>query len=215
LECLAFLRYVEDIRTVQPNGPYYLGFFCGLGVVGFEIAQQLHQQGETIAFLGMFEAGAPVRKQMGNYLRHRAYFNVQRVRSHWANLASLSTRGQANYIAEMIRSFVRRTRTRFRRQFERLVYKLCLTIGRPVPERLKDARAMRGEMASRYVPQVFPGRISVFVGDLADFVLDPKLGWEGLAAGGVEVRRVRGNHTNMLREPNVKVLAGELNICLV
>lgn len=36
------------------------------------------------------------------------------------------------------------------------------------------------------------------------------MGWAGLARGGVDVRTVPGNHFNMVKEPHVAVLAGEL-----
>ena len=39
---------------------------------------------------------------------------------------------------------------------------------------------------------------------------DPTLGWGEIAAGGVEVQRVPGDHYSMLREPHVNALAGEL-----
>lgn len=45
-------RYLEEVRSVQPEGPYYLGGSCFGGVVAFEMAQQLTAQGQTI--------GAPV-----------------------------------------------------------------------------------------------------------------------------------------------------------
>ena len=42
--------YIEEIRTVQPKGPYYLGGHSFGGLVAFEMAQQLNQLGEDVAF---------------------------------------------------------------------------------------------------------------------------------------------------------------------
>ena len=43
--------YIQAIQTVQPHGPYFLfGWSLG-GIVAFEMAQQLYRQGEQIAFL--------------------------------------------------------------------------------------------------------------------------------------------------------------------
>ena len=40
IEALA-VRYLDEIRTVQPEGPYLLGGVCSGSIVAFEMAQQL------------------------------------------------------------------------------------------------------------------------------------------------------------------------------
>ena len=42
----------------------------------------------------------------------------------------------------------------------------------------------------------------------------PDNGWGGLAAGGLDVRVVPGNHLAMLQKPHVRILAEELRDCL-
>lgn len=42
-------RYLEEIRAVQPEGPYLLGGACFGGVVAFEMAHQLRARGEQVA----------------------------------------------------------------------------------------------------------------------------------------------------------------------
>jgi thioesterase domain-containing protein len=39
-------------------------------------------------------------------------------------------------------------------------------------------------------------------------------GWQEIVAGGVELHEVPGDHTSMLDEPNVQVLAAQLRNCL-
>lgn len=43
--------YIQNIRTIQPEGPYYLTGFCGGGLIAFEIAQQLRAQGQEVELL--------------------------------------------------------------------------------------------------------------------------------------------------------------------
>ena len=51
--CAAY--YIEQIRSVQPEGPYHLvGYSIG-GLIAYEIAQQLVAQGQTIALLGLLD----------------------------------------------------------------------------------------------------------------------------------------------------------------
>ena len=40
-------QYIEDLRQVQPHGPYILGGWSFGGYVAYEMAQQLRRQGET------------------------------------------------------------------------------------------------------------------------------------------------------------------------
>ncbi|MHC5728858.1 MAG: thioesterase domain-containing protein, partial [Nostoc sp.] len=52
-------RYLQEIRQVQPNGPYLLGGFCYGGVIAFEMAQQLQRQGEKVGLLVVIDAILP------------------------------------------------------------------------------------------------------------------------------------------------------------
>jgi aspartate racemase len=45
-------------------------------------------------------------------------------------------------------------------------------------------------------------------------VPDPQFGWSKLAAGGLEVHHVPGDHIGILKEPHVQVLAEKLRDCL-
>jgi hypothetical protein len=51
-------HYMEEIRAVQPQGPYLLGGTCTGGLVAYEIAQQLTARGETVR-LAIIESWHP------------------------------------------------------------------------------------------------------------------------------------------------------------
>jgi hypothetical protein len=48
-------RYLSEIRTVQPHGPYLLGGACAGAVIATEMAHQLRQAGETVSGLVMID----------------------------------------------------------------------------------------------------------------------------------------------------------------
>lgn len=52
-------HYVSELRTVQPEGPYSLIGLSFGGLVAFEMAQTLLQQGQEVAFLGMWYTPQP------------------------------------------------------------------------------------------------------------------------------------------------------------
>lgn len=51
--------YLKKIISIQPQGPYYLGGWSMGGVVAYEMAQQLLQQGEVIGSLILIDSPAP------------------------------------------------------------------------------------------------------------------------------------------------------------
>jgi amino acid adenylation domain-containing protein len=70
---------IDLIRSVQSEGPYLLGGFCGGGLVAYEVARQLSAQGQRVDLLVLMDP-TPV-----GYLRW-----VRRVINHFGNLMRLS-----------------------------------------------------------------------------------------------------------------------------
>jgi len=53
-------RYIEELRQVQPSGPYRLIGFCFGGTVCLEMAAQLEGQGHEVDFVGIIDGGLPL-----------------------------------------------------------------------------------------------------------------------------------------------------------
>jgi amino acid adenylation domain-containing protein len=51
--------YVEEVKRIQPEGPYFLGGRCFGGIVAFEMAQQLQAEGRDVALLAILDSGPP------------------------------------------------------------------------------------------------------------------------------------------------------------
>jgi amino acid adenylation domain-containing protein len=52
-DCAA--EFLDEIRTLQPRGPYYLGGGCAGGILVLEIARQLQAAGESVGLLVIWE----------------------------------------------------------------------------------------------------------------------------------------------------------------
>jgi thioesterase domain-containing protein len=74
-----------------------------------------------------------------------------------------------------------------------------------------QSRAMRN-----YKLKPYGGRLTLFRARMQPFFYchDPDNGWSRVAAGGLEIKTVPGNHLAMLQEPHVRVFARELKACL-
>ena len=182
--------YLSEIRNVQPHGPYFLGAFSWGGRVAFEMAQQLHANGEEVALLAMFDSGCPV--PTNSWKRScqtlRSWGSVaQRALHHGRVLISLKSSARRSYLKQ----------------------KTEIVRGMPViysPVSRSNARAGR-----RYVPKPYPGSIDYFwANDRSEDRADRRRGWWQWAEGGVEVHRIPGGHTTFLLEPYVQTLAKQL-----
>jgi thioesterase domain-containing protein len=63
------LRYLEEIRRVQREGPYLLAGVCSGAIIAFEMAQRLQSQGQEVPFLAMIEPSSPSEPGPRTYLR--------------------------------------------------------------------------------------------------------------------------------------------------
>ena len=61
-----------------------------------------------------------------------------------------------------------------------------------------------------YTPSPYVGRVTLFRTDHGGPRHDPRMGWDKLARGGLDVKRIPGSHMTLLRPPNVEVFAGML-----
>jgi thioesterase domain-containing protein len=69
-------HYIDEIRSLQPEGPYLLAGICSGGVVAFEMAQQLRAQAQEVALLALVEPTAPSHPGWGRYVA--AIFSILR-----------------------------------------------------------------------------------------------------------------------------------------
>ena len=60
--------YLEAIQKVQPQGPYQLGGWCFGGIVAFEMANQLHKQGQEVKLLILIDTYSPTAFRSKNQL---------------------------------------------------------------------------------------------------------------------------------------------------
>lgn len=61
-------RYLDELRAVQPGGPYVLGGMCSGGIVAFEMAQQLQAQRQHVAVLALVDPPPPPSPGLRSYV---------------------------------------------------------------------------------------------------------------------------------------------------
>jgi amino acid adenylation domain-containing protein len=80
-------HYLEEIRTVQPKGPYHVGGFSMGGLVAYEIAQQLIASGEEVGLVVLFDTYATnpksVNESLKDLLLHPTWTHIKRLPSEF------------------------------------------------------------------------------------------------------------------------------------
>ena len=198
--------YIDAIQTAQPEGPYLLGGWSMGGEIAFEMAQQLHARGQSVALLALLDARAPTPEDNHGDEDFEAGLLADVVRYFGMSLDSselLAVIPQDELLERIMEEGKRAGLIPAdieASQAHRLI-ELCKS----------DFRASRN-----YVPHRYPGRLTLFKAseDLSGNRLGPTLGWSDWAEGGVDVQSVPGNHATMVYKPNVETLAAKLAACI-
>ncbi|MGI9667164.1 MAG: condensation domain-containing protein [Acidimicrobiia bacterium] len=69
--------YIEELKVVQPEGPYRLIGFCFGGTVCLEMAAQLEAQGNEVDFIGIIDGGLPIEEARYDSMLQRATYMVR------------------------------------------------------------------------------------------------------------------------------------------
>ncbi|MFN0155857.1 MAG: SDR family NAD(P)-dependent oxidoreductase, partial [Gaiella sp.] len=119
-------HYVEEIRIVQPHGPYQLGGFCLGGALALEMARQLEDQGEEVSSVVMVQSSHQRYLRAGQAsLRGRIGSLVDRAGYECYRMSGLPSRKKLAYLAVRAR--------RLRTVIEAKLIRLLGAVGRKLP----------------------------------------------------------------------------------
>ncbi|MBV9792200.1 MAG: amino acid adenylation domain-containing protein [Chloroflexi bacterium] len=188
-------EYLAALREVQPHGPYLLLGWSFGGVVAFEMAQQLLRDGEAIALLAIVDSSldppikaAPTPAEevlnlawgMGGIFGKELGITAE-------DLAGLDQAQQLQFLLE-------------RAQSQEVV---PADLGLDQLQRYLGVFRASIEAAHSYVPRAYPQPMLLLQAEQADPERQAVLvaDWHAVAAGGLSVERVPGNHYSMMRQP--------------
>jgi thioesterase domain-containing protein len=181
--------YLQEIRELQPEGPYYLGGFCMGGQVAVEIAQRLVRDGQRVNLLFLIDT-----------------HNFNGVPARSAQVKNERYPGPVFCLGE-------KSKIALRREFERLRIRIVHLL-KLKPHR--DVMGPREEFLERindraflaYKPDVYPGKMTVCKPQRKyAFQHDPFNGWREVAAGGLDLIALPVDPDGIFIDPFVPLLA--------
>ncbi len=195
--------HLRTLRQLQPEGPYLLTAWCQNGVVAFEMARQLAAAGQHVACLALIDSVSPAYlRRVGGFwwpiFRSRYAWHQWRLRRQ--GVGALTVNHEAAAWSSPAGAAWRRWIYRWRRPAD--------------PPRLGEPAAVVQNALRRYRPVPYPGRIVLFRSQhqilssrgMGRF-RDPTMGWEELAAGGLDIREIMGGHTEIFAPPGGAAMA--------
>ncbi|MGZ5075413.1 MAG: amino acid adenylation domain-containing protein [Methylobacter sp.] len=181
-------HYIEEMRRVQPHGPYYLVGFSFGGVIAYEMAHQLLANGYQVNLVGLLDTYLTEEKQL--LPLHRIIYNFFK-QSPSELLAMVK-----NKIVDLI------TPNKYGTDFWPHVY----------------TEAPDMACRNNYQPKTYDGRITLFQGSTVESRLFsyalPEHAWAELIGDRLDVQQISGNHFNIFQEPHSKVLAEKIIVCM-
>jgi acyl transferase domain-containing protein/thioesterase domain-containing protein len=203
--------YLNEIRKVQPKGPYFLGGFSGGGITAYEMAYQLEQQGEEVALLVFLDTPSPTVPTLTT--PDRVTLLRRRLARIGPQYILQATKKQAverlTRIKQIISKPVRRTLlpSDFRSEIVGEAFTLAVKNYRP-PIYAGSVTLFRPALDESYELQ--PGRVVNIDGGFVDHANY----WGEFVVGGLDVEVVTGDHDSMVLEPHVRGLAAKLRVRL-
>ncbi|MGB8955328.1 MAG: thioesterase domain-containing protein, partial [Tumebacillaceae bacterium] len=202
--------YIEEMLSVQPEGPYHIAGWSFGGVIAMEMAIQLQRQGRSVAHLGLLDS--VVRD---NTSAERIVFDEALIREMFrdglkqlfgvglgeeaepAEIQSLSVEAEVEWLVE-------RARTRG-----------TLQHGLDVQQLVNTYRVFQHNMEANgtYMPSAKVEHLYLYKASEGQTDLQSLIPWSELAAT-MDVIEVPGNHETMMNMPHVMELAEKLREAL-
>ncbi|MBC8127321.1 MAG: amino acid adenylation domain-containing protein [Gloeobacteraceae cyanobacterium ES-bin-144] len=195
--------YINVLRDHQPTGPYYLAGYSYGGLLAYEMARQLRQAGEDVAFVGLFDTVNPA-------IPIREYTLLERAEVYWT-----SQQGQHWFdrLSLVFGRICEGLQTHFRVKSEIRAARNASTTAPHSEIRMLQVREAHWVSMTLYQPQPLDCHITIFKTVSADdkFEIPRDYGWTALVKS-LEIVEVPGQHLTMFAPRYASNLAKEISL---
>jgi len=200
-------KYLQEMQTLQPNGPYFLGGYSFGGIVAYEIAQQIRSQGQEVALLAMLDTCRP------GYQRRLSF--KRRILLHINHILQ----GGHQYFAYKVKGWYKQVHHNAKQVCNHYLRTGSHVILPEDKKYLEISNALK-QALNAYVFRPYSGKLTLFRTrdenrtEAIGLEYDSQFGWGEIVTGDLDIKYIPGSHLSLLNEPNVRVLAKQVKICL-
>jgi amino acid adenylation domain-containing protein len=197
--------FIAAMKTIQPQGPYYLAGSFTAGMIAVEMARQLTARGEKIAMLAGFDTiihkeTSPTAGQV----------RPKEKRSAVAKFFGIVRKGPAEFWMHFTDPIYW---DKIRHQVWKVGVKFYTAVKRPIPLWMRSGiyeEFFIRRVTNKYRPeQGYAGDLQLYLTPHYNekYGVLPKYGWSNWIAGAVQVRETPGDPCTIMLDPNVEHLA--------
>jgi thioesterase domain-containing protein len=203
--------YVREIRTILPEGPYYISGFCFGGMVAYEMARLLEMEGKQVALLVLFNAPSP-----GSLKRWPYSCLMKRFTHELRKIRALQGKKKLAVLVRKASGVSKQIMGNFTRALSRALPQSSNSVAGEGARRWLSLGNLNILAAQAYNPTPYAGRIILFVTEEVGsrYEIDPARGWGEFAADGIEVYPVAGDNLSLFDEGIAEALGEKLRFCL-
>lgn len=205
-------HYLQEMQELYPSGPYLIGGHSFGGMVAYEMAIQLYQQGRKAALVAIFDTYANISKSPDINWITRISLKMKKlaakIKYHTHEIMKVSTKEKFTYLKS---GLLRREERLHLQKLGDRIMKLK-SDNQQIPEYIQNVEQANDIAANNYLPVKYPGTITLFRAKEKVMVEEPDEitnGWRYFAKD-VQVCEVPGTHTSLMVEPNISALAARL-----
>jgi thioesterase domain-containing protein len=207
--------YLTEIQAIQPRGPYLIGGWCMGGFIALELAHLVKAAGEEVELLVLIETPHPSypKSLPRTTIFHRLIYNlIERIGYEVRTTRALKMSHlwrNTDRVMDAAQAFAERL-------VDMPLSKLHLKVPHSQAYKLHRLYDMHEKAYKAHTPRPYQGRVVLFRASKQRHRIqpDPTLGWGDLLKGELELREIPGYYLNLMVEPSVRLLAGELKNCL-
>ncbi|MFO0760704.1 MAG: amino acid adenylation domain-containing protein [Byssovorax sp.] len=212
-------KYIELMRSVQPEGPYLLGGMCEGALIAFSMARSLEAEGEKIALLAMLDAW-PEENTRDPFLNDIVHYEGS-IRRFIARVRGKSASYLFGQLKNAVVHFVKKRPTLLKsvkpvRAAAKAAAKAPADAPPPPSPTAQDIWLARHFPGPNFVPPKVNCDITVFRVKKQPYwrIRDERLGWGPRSNGEVTVHMIAGDHQTFMREEHVQTLVDKLEACI-
>jgi amino acid adenylation domain-containing protein len=208
-------NYLKALRSVAPTGPVYLAGYCMGGLVAYEMARRLGQEGRQIGMLLMIDTLNPIYMESSRALHSWKSVWLQKLQFQLGNLRRLDAAGKFEYLSKRSGAAVSRRSEWLWRSLTALWTSVTPIDSARPSDPVRNEELSRAVFAN-YRPTPTPLDVIIIRPENAfEGLEDPQMGWGSLVRGKLTVVSLPVNPGGMLVEPFIGMLGREVNRLLL